>query len=79
MELIPINVVCHSGYKADEYPVNFTWEDIQFEVTEIIDRWYEGYNKPGPSYANYFQVKTYPTGNYLIKHEMENDRWYLVV
>lgn len=79
MELIPIEVICYSGYKADEYPKNFIWEDISFDIIEIIDRWYEGYNKPGSESANYFKVRTSPTGTYLIKQELKGDRWFLVV
>ena len=79
MELIPIKVECHSGYKANEYPKNFNWKDIQFDIKEIIDRWYEGYNKPEFPAANYFKVKTHLVGKYLIKHELKRDKWFLVI
>ena len=55
------------------------WEDIQFEIIEIIDRWYEGYNKPDIPTVNYFKVKTDMVGIYLIKHEIEYDRWFTVM
>ena len=37
-----IQVECHSGYKANEYPVAFTFQGCRWEVSEIVDRWYEG-------------------------------------
>ena len=39
---IPIEVECHSGYKADEYPKCFYRDDEKFEIKEISDRWYQG-------------------------------------
>jgi hypothetical protein len=79
MELIPVMVECHSGYKADEYPKNFRWDNVEFEIIEIIDRWYESYNKSTSNAVNYFKVKTNLLGSLLLKHEVVNDRWFLVV
>lgn len=79
MELIPINVACHSGFKADEYPKSFTWDHIEFEIVEIIDRWYESYYKSTSKNVTYYKVKTKLAGYYMLKHEKENDRWFLVV
>ena len=79
MEFIPIKVECHSGYKADEYPSKFTWGYTEFEIIEIIDRWHEGYHNSAPKAVNYFKVKTDLKGSFLLKHEISNDRWFLVV
>ena len=46
MKLIPIIVECHSGYKADEYPICFYWENSKFEIKEISDRWYQAQPSP---------------------------------
>jgi len=37
MELIPIQVQCYAGYKADESPCRFFLGDIWIEVQEILD------------------------------------------
>lgn len=79
MELILIQVECHAGYKADEYPRKFTWDHIEFEITEILDRWYEGYASSTEPTIHYFRVKTHLKGSFLLKHEIKNDRWFLVV
>lgn len=78
MELIPVKVECHSGYKADEYPKRFIWDHSEFEIIEIIDRWYDGYQKSNSRSADYFRVKSEIKGTFLLKHEIENDRWFLV-
>ena len=78
MNLIPIKVECHSGYKADEYPKCFYWKDEKFEIKEISDRWYQGDRYPEWTYANYFKVNTAHGKQYIIKHKIDNDEWYLI-
>jgi len=79
MELISIQVECHAGFKADEYPRKFTWDQVEFEISEILDRWYEGYASSTDQNIHYFRVKTDLKGSFLLKHEIKNDRWFLVV
>jgi len=42
IDLIPIKVECYSGYKADETPRCFYWNNNVFEIKKILDRWYQG-------------------------------------
>ena len=79
MELIPILVECHSGYKANEYPTKFMWNNLEFEIVEIIDRWYEAYNKSPAKPIYYFKVKTNLAGSYMLRYESGEERWFLVV
>jgi len=78
MNLIPIKVECHSGYKADEYPICFYWENIKFEIKEISDRWYQAHPTPDWPVADYFKVCTADNTKYIIKHELKSDQWFLV-
>ena len=78
-ELIPIKVECHAGYKADEYPVRFSWEGALFEIHEILDRWYQGDTSPEFMLADYYKVQTSTSGQFILKHEIESDRWFLVI
>jgi hypothetical protein len=78
MHSIPIKVQCYSGYKANEYPVCFYWKDERFDISEITDRWYQGGRDPDYPVSNYFKVITILGRHYLIKHEVESDRWYLI-
>ena len=77
MKLIPVNVECCSGYKADEYPKCFYHGDKRYEVTEIDDRWYQSeYNNAGPA-SNYFRVTLKTGEKFIIKHDLEADKWFL--
>ncbi|MDO8928430.1 MAG: cytoplasmic protein [Bacteroidota bacterium] len=78
MKLIPIKVECHSGYKADEYPICFYWENIKFEISEISDRWYQIRATPNAPVANYFKVRTAGKSKYILKHELKSDQWFVV-
>ena len=35
-----IEVVCRSGYKADERPIRFRLGDRDYMVEELLDQWY---------------------------------------
>jgi hypothetical protein len=78
MNLIPIKVECHSGDKADEYPISFYLDEINIEIKEISDRWYQAQPTPDGPVANYFKVRTASKTEYIIKHELESDSWFLV-
>jgi hypothetical protein len=77
IKLIPIEVECHSGYKADEYPKWFCLNDKRFDIAGITDRWYQGDTNPEYPVSNYFKVETTFGEHYIIKHDLESDRWYL--
>ncbi len=77
IKLIPIEVECHSGYKADEYPKYFSRDDKRYEIREITDRWYQGETNPEFPASNYFKVETTNGDQYIIKHDLESDKWYL--
>ena len=77
-EPVPIKVECHSGYKADEYPVCFYREDRRYDIVEIIDRWYQGDRDPAVPVSDYFKVGTNTGEQFILKHETRNDAWYLL-
>ena len=75
--LIPVRVECHSGYRADEHPKCFYWDDVRIVVSEVIDRWYQGESNPLVPPSNYFKVGTTGGGRYILKHDLKQDRWFL--
>ena len=75
--MISVKVECYSGYKADEYPKCFYWNDEKYEIQEVTDRWYQGDRDPEWPVANYFKVNTTDGEQYIIRHDLENDEWYL--
>ena len=71
----PISVECYSGFRADERPVAFTFQERRREIAEIIDRWYEGGLKAGSPQANYFKVRTTEGTLFLLRYLSLFDSW----
>jgi len=78
-KLIPITVECHSGYKADEYPKYIIRDNNRIEVMQITDRWYQKESTPDFPASDYFKAEMADGNQWLIKHDLDNDKWYLVV
>ncbi len=83
-DLLPVKVECHSGYKADEYPRCFFFDNHRIDVEEIIDRWYQispslSVNNSIPEFpdAKYFKVRTPDQKIYILKHETETGNWFV--
>ena len=77
MKLTPIQVECYAGARADETPRRFRWEQQTIEVGEVLDRWYQVESKPEWPRANYFKVRGVDQHDYLLKHDLKSDEWYL--
>ena len=77
MTLIPIKVECYAGAKADETPRRFFWEAGLVEVGEVLDRWFQVESQPEWPRADYFKVLGADQREYLLKHDLESDEWYL--
>jgi len=70
-----ISVECYSGFKANERPVTFTFQERRWEVAEIVDQWYEGDLKGGRPEANYFKVRTVEGTIFLLRYLSLFDVW----
>jgi hypothetical protein len=77
MQLIAIQVQCYAGVKADETPRRFTWEERTIEVSEVLDRWYQVESQPEWPRADYFKVRATDEREFLLKHDLESDEWFL--
>ena len=77
MRLIPIQVECYAGAKAYETPRRFIWEGQPVEVGEVLDRWYQVESLPEWTRANYFKVRGADDREYLLKHDLESEEWFL--
>jgi hypothetical protein len=75
MEYEQVRVECHSGYKANEYPIAFTFQEQRWEVSEILDRWYEGGIKPVEPVIDYYKVKTTKGRIFLLRYVKLFDSW----
>jgi len=77
MHLTSIQVECYAGIKADETPRRFTCNEDTIEVSEVLDRWYQVESKPEWPRADYFKVRAVNQREYLLKHDLETDEWFL--
>jgi hypothetical protein len=68
--LIPVQVECYAGAKADEAPRRFVWDGRPVEVGEVLDRWYQVESRPEWPRADYFKVRGTDDRAYLLKHEV---------
>ncbi len=72
-----INVESYSSYKANEQPKAIFYQDRRLEITEILDRWYEGGLDPGRPNLYYFKVQTSDGQIYLLRYDPLFDKWFL--
>ena len=77
MKLIPIQVECYAGAKADETPWRFLWSERTIEVVEVLDRWYQVESKPEWPRADYFKARAADACEFLLKHDLESDEWFV--
>jgi len=67
---LPIHVDAYSGYKASERPSQFVLDEQIYQITAVLDQWYE------PT-ATYFKVQTVEGKTYLLRYDAETDEWTL--
>lgn len=63
--------------KADETLRRFTVEGNHVQITGVLDRWYQVESKPEWPRADYFKVHAEDGHDYLLKHDLESDDWWL--
>ena len=78
-QLERIQVECYAGYKANETPRAFTYQDRRYNILEIIDRWYEGGMKSRMPQLDYYKIKADDNREYLIRYNHLFDSWALLI
>lgn len=68
-------VECYSGYKANERPIAFTWKGKRKEITEIIERWYDGGVYSSRPRLDYYKVKTEDGRVFMLRYCAFFDMW----
>jgi hypothetical protein len=77
MRLLSIEVECYAGARADETPRRFRWRGRLIEVDRVLDRWHQVESRPGWPRADHFKVRGEDQHEYLLKHDLELDEWFL--
>jgi hypothetical protein len=79
MQFAVIEVQCYAGYKSNERPVSFWFRGREYQIIEIIDRWYEGSAYSSKPLLDYFKVKTDAGDSHIIRYNRLFDKWSLVI
>ena len=71
-----IDVVCYSGYRADERPLNFSCKNKKFKIKKILNRTIE---EPFPDRDRIYRFQVRCTDNkiYSLLYHSDLDEWYL--
>jgi hypothetical protein len=77
MELQKIQVECRGGHPHHDDPIAFLYRDQRYMITEVMDRWYEGRNKPGKVGLDYYRVRT-DNGVFILRYNTLFDAWAIV-
>ncbi|RPH99354.1 MAG: hypothetical protein EHM72_11270 [Calditrichaeota bacterium] len=77
MRYVRTKVKCHSGYKLNEYPIAFEFQNRFTEITEIVDRWYEGGIDVSRPALYYFKVRSMEGKLYLLRYDPLFNTWHL--
>jgi hypothetical protein len=67
-----IRVDCSAGYRGEESPRRFHWEDRSVDVAEVVDRWI------GQDHR-YFKVRDPDGDTWILRHDELLDRWELAL
>jgi hypothetical protein len=78
IHFVPIKVECYAGYKTDEEPRSFIWNNQRFEIEEIVDRWYQASRNPVVPASEYFKVRVADGRLLIIRKDRESRAWHLV-
>ncbi len=68
-----VRVECYAGYKGSERPVRFFLGGREYQVEEIVDRWYG-------AEATYFKVRAADGNFYILCHhpyQEDGETWTL--
>ena len=74
-----IQFECYSGYKVNERPVAFTFQERRLEIAEIMDRWYDGGIDASRPKIDYFKVRTSDGQVFLLRYLSLFDAWSIRV
>ena len=71
-DYLTLYVECYAGYRGEETPQRFRLKSRTIEVKEVIDRWL------APTHR-YFKVLGDDGGTYILRHDMNDNRWEMTL
>ncbi len=74
----PIRVHSYSGYKAEERPISFVFEENEWQVEKILAFWRQESINPGKGRRVYFKIKAEGGRAFTIFYDEKNEGWFLL-
>jgi hypothetical protein len=69
---LEVAVECETDHHGEEIPVRFYMGERLMEIDEILDRW--------PDQAHrYFKLRGSDAGIYILRHDMDINRWEMIM
>ncbi|MHC1744414.1 MAG: DUF6504 family protein [Syntrophobacteraceae bacterium] len=79
MRLEPIEVQTRDGYRTSQEPASFVWRGKVYVVSEVLDRWYEGYLGPRRVPMRVFKVSVGREGVFVLRYHELFASWSILV
>jgi hypothetical protein len=70
-----IDVESYSGFRPDERPLKFEYNNQQYFIDDILDHWYEGTERAGSANYKYFKVHTEDGKMFILRYNMRYRTW----
>ncbi len=67
-----ITVECYAGHRGEETPQRFYLAARPVDVVQVIDRWLD------PAHR-YFKVQGDDGGIYILRHDVQGNRWEMTM
>jgi hypothetical protein len=74
-----IEIQTRDGYRTSQEPASFVWRGVHYEVTEVMDRWYEGYVGPRRVPMRVFRVRAGREGVFVLRYHELFTTWSILV
>ena len=69
-DALAVAVDCYAGFRGEETPRRFTFENQLVEIRTVVDRWRT------PDHR-YFRVRTAASERYTLRHDVKSGVWEL--
>ena len=74
-----IDVVSYCGYRPNERPISFVFQEKTWEVIEILERWHEGSKKAGAPTYSFFKINTISGNQFILRYNNRYKTWAIKI
>ena len=74
-----IDVISYCGYRINERPISFNFQNKNWEVKEIVERWHEGSLKAGAPIYSFFKIVTFSGNYFTLRYNNRYKTWAIKI